>query len=94
MAFQNLKTASQKDGERLFTGACSDGTKRNGFKLAESRFRFDFRKKFFTVRVMRPIKRFPRDTVVSVGLFKGRLDGTLRNLVWWKMSLPNTVGLE
>ncbi|TRZ15003.1 hypothetical protein HGM15179_012101 [Zosterops borbonicus] len=36
-AFQYLKGAYKKDGERLFTRACSDRTRGNGFTLGESR---------------------------------------------------------
>jgi len=32
-AFQYLKGAYRKDGERLFTRVCSDRTRRNGCKL-------------------------------------------------------------
>ena len=52
-AFQYLKGAYRKDGEGLFTRACSDRTRGNGFKVKEGRFRLDVRKKFFTVGVVR-----------------------------------------
>ena len=41
-AFEYLKGAYKKDGERLFTKACSDRTRGNGFKLKEGRFRLVF----------------------------------------------------
>ena len=37
--FQYLKGAYKKAGEGLFTRACSDRTRGNGFKLKEGRFR-------------------------------------------------------
>jgi len=45
-AFQYLKGAYHKGGDRLFIRACSNRTKGNGFKLKEGRFRLDIRKKF------------------------------------------------
>ena len=47
-AFQYLKRACRKDGENIFSRACCDKTRSNGFKLREGRFRLDIRKKFFT----------------------------------------------
>ncbi|KFQ14748.1 hypothetical protein N330_01152, partial [Leptosomus discolor] len=55
----------------------------NGFKLKEGRFRLDVMKKFFSVRVVRPWHRLPRETVAAPSLvvFKARLDGAWSNLV-------------
>ncbi|KFV07845.1 hypothetical protein N340_12767, partial [Tauraco erythrolophus] len=82
-AFQYLKGAYRKAGEGLFTRACSDRTRGNGFKLKEGRFRLDIRKKFFTLRVVRQWKRLPREVVdaPSLEVFKARLDEALGNLV-------------
>jgi len=55
----DLKGACRKDGEGLFTRACSDRTRENSSKLKEGRFRLDIRKKFFTVRLVRPWPRLP-----------------------------------
>ena len=43
---------------------------------------------------MRPWHRLPREFVAapSLEVFKARLDGTLSNLGWWKVSLPMTGG--
>ena len=77
------KGAYRKAGEGLFTRACSDRTRGNGFKLKEGRFRLDIRKKFFTVRVVRHWHRLPREAVgaPSLEVSKARLDGALSNLV-------------
>jgi len=82
-------------GERLFI-RCSDKTRGNDFKLKEGRFRLDRRKKFFIMRVLRQWPRLPRHAVdaLSLAVFKARLDGTLSNLVWWKVSLPKAGGLK
>jgi len=46
-AFQYLKGAYKKDGDKLCSRACCDRTRGNGFKLKEGTFRLDIRKKFF-----------------------------------------------
>ena len=82
-AFQYLKGAYKKDGDRLFSRAFSDRTSGNGFKLQEGRFRLDIRKKFFTMRVVKHWNRLPREVVDAPSLetFKVRLDGALSNLI-------------
>ncbi|GAB0190240.1 hypothetical protein GRJ2_001489300 [Grus japonensis] len=83
VAFQYLKGAYRKDGEGLFIRECSDRTRGNGFKVKEDRFRLGVRKKFFTVRVVRPWNRLPREVVEapSLEVFKARLDDALGNVV-------------
>ncbi|GAB0209199.1 hypothetical protein GRJ2_003385600 [Grus japonensis] len=82
-AFQYLKGACRKDGEGLFTKACSGRTRDNGFKLKEGRSRLDIRKKFFSMRVVRHWNRLPREVVEapSLEVFKARLDEALGNVV-------------
>ncbi|PKU40439.1 hypothetical protein llap_9253 [Limosa lapponica baueri] len=82
-AFQYLRGADRRDGERLFTKACSDRTRGNGFKLEKSRFRLDIRNKFFTMRVVEHWNRLPREVVEapSLEMFKMRLNEALGNLV-------------
>ncbi|KFO96197.1 hypothetical protein N300_11699, partial [Calypte anna] len=55
----------------------------SGLKLVKGRFRLDFRRKFFTMRVVRHWKRLPRAAVDApcLEVFKARLDGALGNLV-------------
>jgi len=43
----------------IFTEACSGRTRGNGFNLKECRLKLDVRKKFFTMRVVRPWNMWP-----------------------------------
>jgi len=58
-------------------------------------FRVDIRKKFFTTRVVKHWSSLPREVVDVPPLetVKARLDGTLSNLVWLKLSLLTAGGL-
>jgi len=78
------------------TRTWSDRTRDNGFKMKEGRCKLDIRKKFFTVIVLRPWHRLPREAVAapSLAVFEARLDVALSNLAWWKVSLPVVGGLE
>ena len=71
------------------TRAGGDGTRGDGFELKEGRFRLDRRKKFFTLRVLRPRPRLPSEAVTAPSLagLKARLDGAGSSLGWWKGSL-------
>jgi len=79
-----------------FTRASSDRARGNGFKLKDSRCRLGIRKKVFTLRVVRHWHTLAREVVdpPSLAVFKARLDGALSSLVWWKVSLPMSWGLE
>jgi len=84
-AFQYLKGAYRKDGERLFTRVCSDRTRGNGFKLKEGRFRLDIRKKFFTMRVVKHWNRLPREAVAAT------FPGSVQGQVGWSSEKPGLV---
>jgi len=93
--FQYLKGAYRKDGENIFSRACCDRTRNNGFKLRKGTFKLDLSKKFFIMRVVKRWNGLPREVVETPSLetFKARLDGALSNLVWLKMSLLIAEGL-
>ena len=86
----------RKDGEGLFIRDCGDRTRGDSYTLKERRFRLDLKKKFFTMRVVRPWPRLPRKAVAAPSLagFKARLDGAWSTLGWWVGSLPMAGGLE
>jgi len=94
-AFQYLKGACRKDEDIPLSRACCGRTKGNGFKLKQGRFRLHRRKKFLTMRVVKPWHRLPREEVDAPSLetFKVRLDGALNNPTELKMSLLTAGGL-
>lgn len=85
---QSLQGLSCK--RALFTRMCCDRTKGNGLNMKEKRSTLDTLKKSFTVPVPHHRHRFPREFVEFPFLeeFKARLDGSLSNLVYWKIPHP------
>jgi len=83
VAFQSLKGACKKDGDRHFSRACRDRARGNSFKLKEGGLRLDIKKKFFILGVVRHQKGLPREVVCtpSLEVFKARLYGALSNQV-------------
>jgi len=63
VAFQYLKGAYWKDGENIFSRACCNRIRSNGFKLREGRFILDIRKTFFIIKVVKHWHRLPRELV-------------------------------
>jgi len=73
----------QETREGLFTTACSDRTRGNGFRLKKGKFRLHIRKEFSAVRVVRHWNRLLREVVAapSLAVLRARLDGAFSNLV-------------
>jgi len=69
--------AYKKAMEGLLTRACSVRIISNGFKLDKGSFRLDITKKFFTMRVVRPWPRLPREAVVV------HLPGSIQGQAGW-----------
>ena len=63
--------------------------------MKQGRFRLNIRKKFFTLRVVRPWHRLPREVfdAPSLETLKARLDGALSTLIRLQMSLLAARGL-
>jgi len=82
-AYKYLKGGCQEDGARLFPVVPSDRIRSNGHKLKQRKFPLNRRKNFFTLRVMEPWPRLPREVVESPSLeiFKTRLDKVLCSLL-------------
>ena len=83
VAFQYLKGAYKREGERLFMKVDSDRTRGNDFKLGQGRSRLDIRRKFFTQRVVMHWNRLPKEAVGAPSLeaFKAKVEMALGSLV-------------
>ena len=77
--------AYKKDGNQLFPQSDCDRTRGDIFKWENRQFRLDFRRRFFTQRVVRHWHSLPRVGVdaPSLKVLKARLDGAPRKLSWW-----------
>lgn len=77
-----LKGGSKENGDGHLSGACSDRTKGDDFKLRAS-IKTRLGKKFFMVRVVKHWTRLPREVVNTPSLetFQSGLDRALGSLV-------------
>lgn len=77
-----------KDGDRIFSRACSDRRRENGCKVKESIFRSDRKMKLFVMRVKEHWNRLPRGVVdaPTLGNIQGQV-GWMRNLIYVEVSL-------
>ena len=82
-SYKFVRGMQQGIRDALFTRAPLGVTRNKGHKLAESRFRLDIRKTFFTVRVAKIWNGLPREVVLSptLGVFKKTLDRHLAGVI-------------
>ena len=88
-----MKAVYKWEGNQLFTQSDSDRLRGNGFKLKETRFRLDLRKKFSTQRVVRCWLSCPEKLWCPIpGATQGQVGWGLGQLNWWEAALPMARG--
>ena len=63
--YKYLMGENEEKGARLFSVVLTDRTRGNGHKLKHTKFNLKTRIHFFTVRVVRPWHRLPKEVVES-----------------------------
>lgn len=81
--FEYLKCGNIEDRDRLFSVFTGDLTRSNGFKFQQGKFRFDIRKNFLIMRVLKHWSRVPREVLEypSLDTFKSSLKRHLTGTV-------------
>ena len=80
-AFQYLTESYWKKRDRLFSRVFGDRIRGNDYKLKEGRFRWDIRKKSFTVMVVWHWNRLPGEVVDALPLGTFKKSQALGNLI-------------
>ena len=84
-----LRLPAQDKASQTRSRGCHRDGKNTGFKLKEGRIKLDVRKKLFTLKMVRPWHRLPRDAYIpSLEVFRAGLDRALHSLSWEVAASP------
>lgn len=83
MAFQYLKGAFEKDEDKLYSRACSNGTRGDSFKLKKRKMQSRYKEDIIYSKDGETLAQVVQrgGDVSSLGTFKVRWDGALSNLI-------------